>query len=503
MLRLGVEKDIEVVRQAALLLEAENQKLVQKILVLQRELLQLKGGDPTQLALKLAELEQQLAQRNQTLFGDSSERRAKTKRSGAKPPQRGHGPKKQNLREVEQVIDLGPVAATVCEHCKKAVEEWPGQFEASDEIDVITREFVCKKIKRKKARCKCHRTIVTAPAPPKLFPSARYSIDFAILVVIAKYLDHLPLERQARIMKREGLDVDSQTLWDYVYAVARILRPAHDQLRDYLLDKAVVGVDETWWRLMGAEGKRAGGDGKRWQVWSLCGNDAVYYQLEDTRGLSAAEKLLKNYRGVVMADGYGVYSALAKKGGGFELAHCWSHVRRKFLEAEEAFPEEAAFATERIDALFHIDGLCPTGPPGDAMRAKLRAERSRPVVDEINRWVFTVTALPRSSLRKAIDYMLGLWKGLTRFLDDARIPLSNNHTERSLRGPVVGRKNHYGSRSRRGTEAAAILYSFVESAKLADVDPHAYLRVAILAALAGERIPLPHELVTTTAMPSP
>lgn len=503
MLRIGVEKDIEVVRQAALLLEAENQKLVQKILVLQRELLQLKGADPTQLALKLAELEQQLAQRNQMLFGESSERRPKKKRSDDKQPQRGHGPKKQNLREVEQVIELGPAAGTVCEHCDKPVEEWPDQFEPSDEIDVIAREFVCKKIKRKKARCECHRTIVTAPAPPKLFPGARYSIDFAIMVVIAKYLDHLPLERQVRIMKREGLDVDSQTLWDYVYAVARLLRPVHVQLLEYLLGKPVLGVDETWWRLMGAEGKRAGGDGKRWQVWSLCSDDAVYYQLEDTRGLRAAEKLLQNYHGIVMADGYGVYTALAKKSGRFELVHCWSHVRRKFLEAEEAFPEEAAFIVERIDALFHIDGLCPTGPPGDAMRAKLRAERSRPIVNEINRWVFTVTALPRSSLRKAIDYMLGLWNGLTPFLDDARIPLSNNHTERSLRGPVVGRKNHYGSRSQRGTEAAAILYSLVESAKLAGVDPHAYLRVAILAALAEERIPLPHELAATTVTPSP
>ena len=114
---------------------------------------------------------------------------------------------------------------------------------------------------------------------------------------------------------------------------------------------------------------------------------------------------------------------------------------------------------------------------------------------KIEAWALSVQALPQSGLRKAIEYMGGLWKGLTVFLDDPRVPLHNNATERALRGPVVGRKNHFGSRSRRGTEAAAILYSMVESAKLAGVDPDAYLRSAIVAALGGNQVPLPHEIV--------
>lgn len=494
MLRLAVEKDLEIVRQAALLLEAENKKLVAKTVELTRRLLEAEGATPEQLALRIADLEQQLAARNKAIFGDSSERRAKGKRRGDKSTeaQRGHGPKPQpNLRVVEQPIELGEAAGVICEHCGKGVEEWPGQFEDSEEIDVITREFVMKKIRRKKARCECCRTIVTAPAPPKLFPGARYSIGFAIAVVIAKYADHAPLERQVRTMRREGLDVDSQTLWDYVYAVARLLRPPHLRLRDYLLGKAVVGADETWWRLMGERGK--GGDTKRWHVWALCGDDAAFYLLEDTRGASAAEKLLGNFEGIVMCDGYSAYTALEKQGGRFKLAHCWSHVRRKYIEAEQAFPE-ARVAIDLVDELFHIDALCPTGPPGDEMRAALRAERSRPVVAQIEKWIRSTQALPQSALRRAIEYTTGMWTGLTRFLGDSRIPLSNNHTERSLRGPVVGRKNHYGSRSRRGTEAAAILYSVVESAKLAGVEPEQYLYESIRAAHVGKPILLPHEI---------
>jgi transposase len=94
--------------------------------------------------------------------------------------------------------------------------------------------------------------------------------------------------------------------------------------------------------------------------------------------------------------------------------------------------------------------------------------------------------------------MLGLWPGLTRFREDARIPVDNNATERGLRGMVVGRKNHYGSRSQRGTEVAALFYSLIESAKLCGVEPKAYLLQATHAALEiPGTVTLPHTLLTT------
>lgn len=507
--QLDVEDDLETVRSAALLLVAENKKLVKKNLELSRELLELKGGGPEQLKLKLGELEEQLAARNRALFGKSSEKR---KRDGDKggddqtEQQSGHGPKDQpKLRQVE--LDVGfdatdegkKTAATVCEHCNKPVAPWDGQFEESEEVDVITREFVVKKIRRQKARCECCRTIVTAPAPLKLFPGARYSIAFAAMVVVSKYLDHLPLERQVKMMARDGLDVESQTLWDYVWAVAQLLKPAHERLLNYVLAKPVIGADETWWRLMGAENKKDGGEGDKWWLWSACADDAVCYRLEDSRSVAAGKKLLLDFRGTVMCDGYGVYSSLAKQGLRFKLAHCWSHVRRKFLEIEQFFETEAKQVLELIGELYAIEALCQTGPPGDELRAKLRTERSRAVVKKIEAWALSVQTLPQSGLRKAIEYMGGLWKGLTVFLDDPRVPLHNNATERALRGPVIGRKNHFGSRSRRGTEAAAILYSLVESAKLAGVDPSAYLRHAVVATLRGEPAPLPHEIVGAQA----
>jgi transposase len=495
-MRLDMEKDLETVRQAALLLQAENQKLVSRNVELQRELLKLQGHGPEQLALRIAELEQQLAARNKMLFGKSSEKRnRRAKPDGQKAPQEGHGPKDQpNLPIVEEVVPLGAVADAVCPHCEKPVEEWPGQFEDSEEIDVISRVFVKKTIRRKKARCECCRTIVTAPVPLKLFPGARYSIAFAVLVVVSKYVDHLPLERQVKMMKRDGLDVESQTLWDYTWALAQLLKPAHQRLLEYVLSKPVVGADETWWRLMGAKPKSEGGDGSKWWVWSACTDDAVCYRLEDSRSTKAAQLLLAGYAGTVMCDGYSVYISLAQSGAGFRLAHCWSHVRRKFLEVESAFEQEVAEVLRLIDDLFEVEALCPTGPPGDEMRASLRHSRSKATIQQIERWALATLTLPGSGLRSAIEYMGKLWKGLIVFLDDPRVPLHNNSSERALRSPVIGRVNYFGSRSRRGTEAAALLYSFVESAKRAGVDPSAYLDHAARAALRGEVIPLPHQL---------
>jgi transposase len=143
--------------------------------------------------------------------------------------------------------------------------------------------------------------------------------------------------------------------------------------------------------------------------------------------------------------------------------------------------------------LFHpASALLAASLQGDAKvaaaqtRLAARAERGPPILDELRAWALEQRGSPKSSLRNAIDYLLGHWRGLTVFLEDPFIPLDNNATERTLRGIVVGRKNHYGSRSVRGTEVAAACYSLVETAKLNGLDPHAYLAAACAGILAGE-----------------
>ncbi|MFL5298752.1 MAG: IS66 family transposase [Anaeromyxobacteraceae bacterium] len=495
-LRLDKEKDIEIVRQAALILERENQRLVDRNVELTRRLMQAEGRDPAELQLEIARLEAQLAVARKKLFGASSEKRPSPASTTAEErgSQAGHGPREQKaLAIVEEVHELDE-ADRACPACGGPLAEMAGQYEESDEIDVVERRFVLKKHRRKKYRCACGGCVDTALGPLKLMAGGRYSIDFAIAVAIQKYLDHLPLERQVRIMAREGLTVDSQTLWDQIDRLARLLGSAHEALHAYVLTHAVLGADETRWHMLDGKGRDAGVS-KNWQVWALAAPDAVVYRIEDSRSADAAKKVLGDFAGIAMTDGYAVYAALAKSGGRFIVANCWAHVRRKIIEAEPFFAE-AKQGVELIAELYGIEKLCPTGPPGDDLRRQLRNERSRDVVRRIHEWALATRVLPESALGKAIAYMGGIWKGLVRFLEDPRIPIDNNATERSIRGVVVGRKNHYGSKSRRGTEVAAIFYSLVESAKLAGIDPHAYLRTAATAALRGERIPLPHEMAS-------
>jgi len=136
------------------------------------------------------------------------------------------------------------------------------------------------------------------------------SPEFAIEVAVSKYADHLPLERQARIMRREGLLVDSQTLWDQRATVADVLRPTYDGLGQYVLQAPIVGADETWWRLM--ERPAA----KRWWVWSVTREDAVVYRILEHRSQRAGREVLAGFTGVVVADGYGAYDALVRAGPG-------------------------------------------------------------------------------------------------------------------------------------------------------------------------------------------
>ena len=466
MTRIEQIKDVDTLRQVAVLLDRENHRLHERLAKLSAEIDQLKGREATTLQRELDALKEVLAQRERAIFGDKTERRPRTDAEDAPPKrarQQGHGPRPQPALPILDVIHELDVADQSCPQCGGALKEWTGQTEDSEEISVVERRFVILKHQRKKYRCACNGCVETAPGPVKLQPGSRYATGFAVEVAVQKYLDHLPLERQVRVMGREGLTIDSQTLWDQLNMLAGVLYPTYEALVQRVLDGDVVGADETWWRLMGKESS------KRWWVWSVSGHDAVFYKVLPSRSHEAARQVLDGYRGVVIADGYGAYEALSRAGPSFTLAHCWAHVRRKFIEAEVHFPGPCGEVLELIGRLYAVEQTVPSAISDEArpdtwsLRQRLRDERSRAIVREIQNWAFAQTPLPESSLGKAIAYMLGLWKGLTLFLDDPRIPLDNNVTERALRGVVVGRKNHYGSRSQRGTEVAAL---FLQSARV-------------------------------------
>jgi len=215
----------------------------------------------------------------------------------------------------------------------------------------------------------------------KLQKSGRYSVGFATAVAVGKYADHLPLQWQVVQMRRQGLQIDSQTLWDQLFALSEHLEPAYEALHEHVLSHPVVGADEMMWRLMG---QKAVTNTKRWQVWVLSAPDAVVYQLHPSRSADAAAQLLKGFEGIVMCDGYSVYQALQKRLRDVKLAHCWSHARRKFVETEQSFPKPCEEALTLIGELYRIEREIEDQLPD--VRLLIRQQRAGPVVQQIHRW---------------------------------------------------------------------------------------------------------------------
>lgn len=509
--RLAEEKDPEILRKAVVLLENHNRALSKKIAEVLRELQRARAelaalkGESVDKQLRLEALEQQLASLTKQVFGPSSEKRPSDDEPEGAAPERdgesdenekkkrpGHGPTKQPTLPRIEVDHKLEEADKTCPSCGGALEEMKGQYEEHDEIDVVPLRFVIKHHRRQKYTCRCGACVETALGPDKLCAGGRYSVAFAIYVAISKYCDHLPLERQVRMMARDGLVVTSQTLWDQIEQLAWIVESVMPRLRAYILGQPVVGADETKWELFG----KKPGQAKSWYVWVMRADDAVYYAIRGSRSATTAKELLAGFAGVLMCDGYDAYISLAKQYPRVVLAHCWAHVRREFLEIEKSFPTACREVLDLIGKLYHLERECPKGPEGDERRKQIRHESSRSVIDAIVEWFYRTLpkCLPESGLHKAIGYMVHMWSGLVLFLDDPRIPLDNNGSERAARGPVLGRKNHYGSRSLRGTEVAATFYSLVESAKLNGLEPRLYLRVAVRAGLRHDTVPMPHEV---------
>lgn len=489
------ERDIEQIRRVALAQQVQIEQLLRVLQAQAAELGALKGNEQ-ELQEKLALVEQltREAQKVQSQLDDLSP--GGTKGSGKSKKKREHfgNTEQPSLPKVEEVFLLDDADKT-CPSCGGELRPMAGEFETSEMIDVIEVSYRLVQVKRQKYTCRCGGCVETAPGPQRATPGSRYSLDFAVKVAVDKYLDHIPLARQERILKRYGAVVTSQTLWDLLNALGRRLESASRALLARVLAEPVVGLDQTGWPRLDGRGD------KPWQMWCLTGPRAVVHRIRDDKGAETFKALMGDYRGVVVCDALKTHEAGARGNDRITLAGCWAHVFRKFEEAAPDHPE-ANLAMKWIGELYAIDERAE----GDLTKvAELRRAESTAVLATMKTWLWNQAVLKTLSIGNAAAYVIANWDRLIRFLDDARIPLDNNATERGIRGPVVGRRNHFGSKSKRGTEVAATFYTLLETAKLCGVDPARYLREAALADARGAVL-LPHELVEVvdaTAVPAP
>jgi hypothetical protein len=357
---------------------------------------------------------------------------------------------------------------------------------------------------REKFSCRSCEKIAQPPAPFHAIARGFAGPSLLAMILVDKYADHQPLNRQSEQLAREGVELSVSTMADHVGACAAALLPLAELIKAHVFAAERIHGDDTTVPVLAKVKTKTG------RLWTYVRDDrpfggaappaAVYFYSPD-RGGAHPEQHLAGYAGILQADAYGGFNALyeaERKPGPITEAACWAHARRKLFELADAVSKArnkgsavispiAFAAVQKFDAIFAlergINGLLPD------QRLAARNRDIAPLVNEFIAWMKQERAkLSRhNDVAKAFDYMLKRVDAFTRFLGDGRICLSNNAAERALRGIALGRKAWLFAGSDRGGERAAVMLTLIQTAKLNDLDPQAWL-ADVLARIADHKI---------------
>jgi transposase len=439
-----------------------------------------------QMELQLEELEaaatedEVAAEQAAVASGDATQVRAFTRKRPARKPFPAHLPR-------ERIIVPGPAACACCgsKRLAKLGED------VTETLEVVPRQWKVVQHVREKFTCRDCERISQAPAPFHVLPRGFAGPSLLAMILFEKYGQHQPLNRQSERYRREGIELSVSTLADQVGGCAVLLRPLYELIRAHVFAGDRVHGDETPVPVLAKHQTRKG------RLWTYVRDDkpfagpappaAVFFYSRDRTG-EHPERHLAGYVGILQADAYAGFIRLYaadRRPGPITEASCWAHGRRKFFEladvaakARGALSVLAPLAVEtvkRIDAIFDIEREINGHAIADRLAA--RRERVAPLVTELENWMQAQRGrLSRhNDVGKAMDYMLKRWATFTRFLEDGRICLTNNAAERALRGIALGRKSWLFAGSDRGGERAAVMYTLIQTARLNDIDPQAWL----------------------------
>lgn len=375
--------------------------------------------------------------------------------------------------------------ACTCPGCGGTTFSRIGQDER-EVLEYIPSSFKVIRHVRPKLSCRSCETIVQAPMPSLPIERGRPGPGLIAHVLVSKYCDHTPLHRQSVIYAREGVELDRATLADWVGKAEFLLSPLAEVIGRHVRAGGALHADDTTVPVL-APGLGKTRTGRLWVVvrdersWGSAVPPAAFYRYSADRKGIHAEALLGTCRGFLHADGYAGFERLYRPttpGGDPPLVEvaCWSHARRKFYDVHHATASPIALdALERIAALFAIESSIRGRPP--EQRVAARKQHARPLLEQLK--AFLDTSLSRvsgkSALAQAIRYTLSRWQALTRYVTDGRLEMSNNAAERAMRPPVLGRKNYLFCGSDAGGQRAACIYTILETAKMCDINPQAYL----------------------------
>ncbi len=390
-----------------------------------------------------------------------------------------------------------PESERVCPHDGAALREIG--VEATEQLDIIPQQVRVIRHERVKYACPCcDGGLRLAAKPQQVIPKGLFTEGLLAWVITSKYMDGLPLYRQAALLGRfGGTDISRNTMAASVVRVGQAVQPVINLLRDRLLEAPLIYGDETEIQVLKEPGRKAQTKSYMWaQMTEKSGADATgppirLFAYTPSRGTEASLRLYAGARegGVLMTDGYEPYNKVAEVNQLMHLA-CWAHCRRYFNDAVQALPKDkrgpeqlAVQFMDLIAKLYHVESVArQEGLDANALTLR-RHEHSLPVLNKIKALVLANlhTVAPASLLGKALHYAQGQWAKLERYVDDGRHPIDNNACENSIRPFVIGRRNWLFADTVAGANASANLYSLLQTCKANGIDGYAYLRKLLIA----------------------
>jgi transposase len=369
-----------------------------------------------------------------------------------------------DIERVEQIIE----PADKTEDMVKIGEE------VTELLAIVPQKFYVKKIIRPKYAKANKEGVAIAELPSRPVQGGKIDVSFLVVILMDKYLDHLPLYRQLKRYERLGIKISDSTIGDWAAEGMKLLEYLYIELVKKVKESGYLQVDETPIQVLDKLLKGKTHRGYYW-VYHDVGSGLVLYDYDPGRGKSPPQTFLSEFTGVIQVDGYGVYENLGNKN--ITIASCMAHARRYFFDAMENDKTRAEWMLDKIKLLYAVEDQARKEGLNNIQRQELRQKQSVPVLEEMEIWLKeNIQQIPPSlAISKAMTYMLKRWDKLCYFTKNGRIEIDNNLIENSIRPIALGRKNYLFAGSHQSAKRAGIMYSFLTCCKKNGYDPYTWL----------------------------
>ena len=392
----------------------------------------------------------------------------------------GRKPLPSNMPYIEHIHDINEADA----QCSCGCTLTHIGNETTEQLDVLPQVTYRVIHIRKKYACKsCEETIITAHLPKQPFPKSIATAGLVATIIDAKFNRHLPLYRQEDIFKSMGAEISRTNLANWVVKAAELLKPLVDKMEAQIRTYDVAYADETVLQVLKEPGKCATSTSYMWLFSGGPPNKRCFvYHYHPSRQDAVAKKFFDSFEGYLHADCYSAYVNLDRE----RIKHvaCIAHARRYFVDivkATKSKPGIAKTAVEWFAKLYAIEKQLKEDNASIEHILKIRTTEAKPILAQFKLWLLEQQkkALPKSPLGKALYYSIKHWDSLTQYINDGRLEIDNNRSERAIKPFVIGRKNWMFSSSTKGADASSILFSLVQTCKEHNVDVFAYFKLVL------------------------